>query len=140
LIVLVCGGRVGRNLSRVRVWAVMEEWARQHLGEELTVVAGGARYVDTWAVEWAWHRGHKVIEVKIDSEIDGHLSDAPFRRNERMHRETRPDVCLGFPGGGGTNHMMKFSHDAGTPVVDVEIEEDGAFRLIWWPAKTKEKR
>jgi hypothetical protein len=133
---IVCGGRVGRNLTRARTWAVLDSMALNWPDEEITVVHGGAAFVDRWAGAWARHHGHHEVEVRVDGELDGYKQDAPKNRNRRI-REEAPgaDCCLGFPGGGGTNDMLEISHNAGIPVADVEIDYDGNFQVKWWPQK-----
>lgn len=133
--VLVAGGRVGRNLSKVRVWTVLDAWAAPWIEEGIVVFTGGAKWVDTWALDWARARGHTYTSVPIDEEEDGYRADAPFNRNRRLYRTATPDCCLGFPGGGGTLDMMDICHRAGVPVGDVEIAENGEWEIKWWPQK-----
>jgi hypothetical protein len=135
MIVIVCGGRVGRNLSKRRVYEVLDRWAAAWISEGIKVVTGGAKWVDTWAVDWAKDRGHDWQVFAIDGELDGYKFNAPFNRNRRMNREAVPDCCLGFPGGGGTNDMMDICHASGVPVGDIEINDNGTWEIKWWPQK-----
>lgn len=131
---LVAGGRSGRNLSKKRVWKVLDHLARD-LPTPLLVVHGRAIWTDTWAGEWGYERGHKVQPVPIDDEIDGFKEDAPFNRNARMLADFPPDLCVGFPGGGGTLDMMTRAQNAGVAVADVALANDDTFEVKWWPLK-----
>lgn len=133
---IVCGGRVGRNLTKRRVWAVLDKLAIGEKGERIKLVHGGAVWVDTWAGEWARHHDQEEIVVAIDDELDGMHVHAPRNRNRRMLDKYRTaDLCVGFPGGPGTLDMMTLCHGAGIPVGDVEIERDGNWEIKWWPQK-----
>ncbi len=136
-VILVCGGRVGRNLSKSRVFAVMDHIASFHKGENIVVVHGGAVWVDTWSGQWAKARGHIECVVAIDDAKDGSATSAPFHRNQRMLDEN-PGIamCLGFPGGGGTFDMMTRAHKKNIPVADVTIEHDGSYEIKWWKETT----
>lgn len=132
---IVCGGRVGRNLTKRRVYEVLSHLAEQWEGE-ITVVHGAAAWVDTWAGHWAVDHGHRERPVAISGLKDGYKPDAPKNRNRRMLEENLDaDLCLGFPGGGGTFDMMDICHAAGIPVGDVEINDDGTWEIKWWPTK-----
>jgi len=134
---IVCGGRVGRHLSRRRVQEVLDHLA-ESLGSQdaLTVIHGQAPWVDQWAGRCARDRGHFEDAIPIDDEIDGISFHAPKRRNVRMYEKHQDaECCIGFPGGGGTNHMMDVCHEAGIPVGDVEIDKDGTWEIKWWPQK-----
>jgi len=133
--VIVCGGRVGRNLSRDVVFAALDILAKESFPTPFRIVQGAAKKVDTWAGQWALQRGHKMQPVPIDPRFDGDHSNSPFNRNARMQRDFPASVCVGFPGGGGTLNMMTICHDAGVPVADVEIAFDGTVEIKWWPPK-----
>ena len=133
---IVCGGRVGRGLTKNLVWSVLDTLAERCPENRITVVHGGAVWVDTWAGEWAKARGHLECRVEINGELDGYRERAPMNRNRRMLQENiEADRCLGFPGGGGTNDMMEICHKAGIPVGDIEVESNGDWELKWWPQK-----
>jgi hypothetical protein len=133
--VIICGGRVGRNLSKRRVYSVLDECVKTWTAP-IQLVHGNAAWVDTWGGQWARESGYREIAVPISGQKDGHRPDAPFRRNARMLAEhLDADVCLGFPGGGGTFDMMERCHDAGIPVGDVEFNDDGTWEIKWWPKK-----
>lgn len=133
--IIVCGGRVGRGLSKALVYQVLDLLAAEQFPQPFRIVQGRAAMVDTWAGEWALDRGHKMQPVPVDPRLDGAKEDAPFNRNARMQRDFPASVCVGFPGGGGTLNMMTICHDAGVPVADVEIAFDGTVEIKWWPKK-----
>lgn len=132
--VIVAGGRVGRGLTEARVWAVLDELSRA-FPTPFRIVHGAAKMTDTWAGTWGYARGHKVQPIPVDSRLDGYADDAPFNRNARMQRDFPAAVCVGFPGGGGTLNMMTICHDAGVPVADVDLYDDGTWEVKWWPTK-----
>lgn len=132
--IIVCGGRVGRNLTRNRVWAVLDH-LRPNWPLPFRVVHGNADWTDKWAGAWGYARGVPVQPVPIDERFDGDLDDAPFNRNQRMADHFPPYACVGLPGGGGTLNMMTICHDLGCPVADVDLNPDGTFRIHWWPQK-----
>jgi len=132
--IIVCGGRVGRGLSKTLVFQVLDI-LEPELPAPFRIVQGTAAMVDTWAGEWALSRRHKMQPVPIDPRLDGHKDDAPFQRNARMQRDFPASACIGFPGGGGTLNMMDICHEAGVPVADVEIAFDGTVEVKWWPTK-----
>lgn len=135
---IVCGGRVGRNLTKRRVFEVLDYLASdaKDAVSRVEIVHGSAAWVDTWAGQWAKARGHLESPVPIDDDLDGMHVHGPRNRNRRMlNKHPNAAFCLGFPGGGGTNDMMTLCHAAGMPVADVEIERDGTWEIKWWPQK-----
>ncbi|AFU88062.1 GTP-binding domain [Caulobacter phage CcrColossus] len=132
-VVIVAGGRVGRNLTKGRVWRILDERSKDWV-KPITIVHGDAVYTDQWAGQWAVFRGHREKRVPIRGDLDGYREKAPFNRNQRMFDEQAVvDECLGFPGGNGTLNMMDICHKAGVPVGDIEIEADGEYTIKWWP-------
>lgn len=132
--IIVCGGRVGRNLTKQRVYRVLDSLTH-NWPDPFRIVQGGAKFADTWSGQWALDRGHAMQPVPIHSVFDGDDLDAPYNRNARMARDFPPHACVGFPGGNGTLHMMTICHDLGVPVADVEINHDGTWEIKWWPQK-----
>lgn len=131
--IIVCGGRVGRNLSKARVYRVLDHLA-PNWPEGFRIVQGRAAWVDRWAGAWALDRGHPMQPVPIDERLDDG-PNAPMLRNRRMARDFPPYACVGLPGGGGTLDMMTICHDLGCPVADVDLHPDGTFDIHWWPPK-----
>ena len=86
-----------------------------------TVVSGGARGVDTWAVEGARARGLLVKEFLPDLPSNGSLrwehTQAYYARNRQIAEYS--DVIYAFVAPdrkGGTENTIKHANDIGTPV------------------------
>lgn len=141
---IVCGGRngsVARGLTKTRVWKVLDDMyanlliAHTESDVVLTIVHGNAKWTDSWAGEWARMRGHGEIACPIDDDIDGVEWSCGRNRNKRMYAEHKDaERLIGFPGGGGTNHMMGYCQDRGIPVAEVELLPN-TYRVRWWPQK-----
>jgi len=103
--VLVCGGREYSN--REALFKAMDglDWEICFL----TVIHGACRGADTLAGEWAEHRERAVEDYPILAGEGG------YARNERMLRESKPDLVVHFPGGNGTRHMVRIAGEAGVP-------------------------
>lgn len=88
---------------------------------KLTVIHGGADGVDASANQWAdaTHTDKLVFPIaKEDWDRVGGI--AGNLRNTQMLQEGKPDVCVAFPGGGGTADMVKKTRAAGLRVVEVK--------------------
>lgn len=79
------------------------------------VVAGGARGVDTIAVEWAALMDIPFIVYEAQWSTLGRKA-GPLRNIEMLEKE-RPDLVMAFPGGVGTSHMVDISHRAKVEVI-----------------------
>lgn len=122
--VLVCGGRKYSN--RERLFKAMDE-----LDWEiciLTIIHGDADGADTLAGEWGAARERRVKTYPIAAGEGG------FARNERMLKESRPDLVVHFPGGNGTRHMVRIAEEAGVRthggLAGPLVEEDREPRLL----------
>lgn len=73
---------------------------------------------DALAGRWATERG--VQQVKVPANWTGKDNAAGMIRNQLMLDLFDIDMCIGFPGGIGTNKMMYMAHKAGIKVIDVE--------------------
>lgn len=136
--VLVCGGRKG--VPTKKVFVILDVVERILRSERIAIAEGCAAGVDQAAGAWADHKEHEHWKFPIDNEIDGgDPMTAPKRRNQRMLNIFRPDICIGFPGGGGTNDMMDRCQKAGVPVWDVDIEGDG-FVIYQWQRQDRPVR
>ncbi len=99
--VLVCGGR--DYLGDVTCLGEL----RQLFTIDL-LIAGGAKGADKRAADWARARGIHVAEVQALWDFYGKA--AGFKRNSAM-RILGPDYCVAFPGGKGTEMMVKLCED-----------------------------
>ena len=130
-VVCVCGGRVGVRFDMVP--RVLER-VRARFAGDIEIIEGDAVGYDRAAGVWAHREGVTHSKFPVNNDIDGEDLGAPKRRNVRMLRDGRPDVCLGFPGFRGTLHMMDICHAAGVLCLDVEFDGD-EFLIYDWPKK-----
>ncbi|AXQ69802.1 hypothetical protein HOU03_gp465 [Caulobacter phage CcrSC] len=99
---------------------------------QITMISGRAKGTDQFGEDWARDRGAGLIRVPIDDAYDGHNPyTAPKNRNQRMV-DLKPQLCVGFPGHGGTNDMLDRCHKAGMTVWEVEFK-GGDFEVWQWP-------
>lgn len=109
--VLVTGGR--DYADRARVFAELDAIARV-FGISL-LIHGGAKGADALAEKWASVRGVDTEGCKADWERHG-AAAGPIR-NSAMLRDHKPDMVLAFPGGKGTEDMMRKTLKAGLPLI-----------------------
>lgn len=117
--VVVCGGRdfadrnaVARALMPYRPAKVTED-------SEHILILGGAPGADSLAEEWADVWGVRKRVYPADWNAHGRAA-GPIR-NQRMLEEGRPDLVLAFPGGRGTEDMIRRAEAAGVKVVRVGV-------------------
>lgn len=143
--VLVCGGRDFADLhSRKRTdpdWDQKEkeykfvhsylnkfciEYSEEYvpndnwLPTDITVIAGAAKGVDTAAIDFAIVNYCPFKEYPADWDKYGR-SAGPIR-NKQMLDFGKPDLVIAFPGGKGTEMMIKLAKDKGVPVIEVKYE------------------
>lgn len=108
--IIVCGGRDYSNQ------AFLEEWLDRlnQSGQVSAVIHGGASGADTRAGVWAKKRGVPVRVFPADWKAHGKAAGP--RRNARMLEE-RPDAVVAFPGGRGTDDMVRQATRAGVRVL-----------------------
>jgi hypothetical protein len=95
--VLVCGGRDYNEIEDINTALNMLPTTPS------IIIQGGAKGADNWAAVWAMHKGVHVAEVKALWEYYG--KSAGFKRNSAMLL-LKPDYCVAFPGGRGTQSMV----------------------------------
>jgi len=106
--VLVCGGRYYDGWSSVHKTLIQIK--------PTVVIQGGAPGADRLAAKWAdinavplvtypalWHQGKK---------------GGPMR-NSFMLKDSRPDLVIAFPGGDGTDDMVRKAESAGVKILRV---------------------
>ena len=99
--ILVCGGR--DYDSEIALSKVLD---RLNDSENITeLIHGGARGADTLAGQWARDRDIPVTVFHADWKRHGKA--AGVIRNQEMLVDGDPDIVLAFPGGRGTEHMVK---------------------------------
>lgn len=109
MILLVCGGRKFFNQSFID----------QKLNEfnPECIIQGGAPGADAAARFWAKRQGKPCIT--IDANWDYYGKPAGPIRNGWMLKYIKIDKVLAFPGGDGTDNMIKQAKAAGIPVEEV---------------------
>ncbi|CAO99346.1 DUF2493 domain-containing protein (plasmid) [Azospirillum brasilense] len=117
--VLVCGGRDYQDHKRV-----FAELDQIHAEREISVVIHGACIqrgmlsgADRWAEAWAIAREVPYWGFPARWNIDGGGKAGPMR-NARMLEKAKPHIVVGFPGGRGTNGMLRMAREAGVMVID----------------------
>lgn len=102
MIVLVCGGRDYNGdvscLSQLPM---------------TMLVHGGARGADTLADQWA--KSNNIHRARVDALWDTRGKAAGMDRNAAMLL-LRPDYCVAFPGGRGTEGMVSLCLSRNIPV------------------------
>lgn len=111
--ILVCGGR--DFAWKEILYRILDDFA----ADCLCVIEGGATGADTLAGGWAVSRG-KQLEV-YPADWDRYGRSAGPRRNQQMLDEGKPDVVIAFPGGRGTEGMIKLARKAGVRVIEVKM-------------------
>lgn len=106
--VLVCGGRDYSDLARFN--AVMGRLDPQ----PTRIVHGGARGADAMAAAWARGMGIQHQAYPADWKAYG-VKAGPIRNGQMLELE-KPDLVLAFPGGRGTDDMMRKAHAANVTV------------------------
>ena len=111
--ILVCGGRDYKDHRRV--FEILDK-ALKAFGE-VHIIEGGADGADTCARMWAESRGITYSEYPADWKKLG--KRAGYVWNVQMLNEGKPDLVVAFPGGPGTEMMMKLAKAAMKPVREI---------------------
>jgi hypothetical protein len=113
--ILICGGRDYQRDDRI-------EEVINKLNQYDCIIQGGGTGADSWAKFYAEKRGLCVIEVKANWAKYGNAA-GPIR-NKWMLDYCNPDKVIAFPGGKGTENMIKLAKDMRFgPYEGIEIEE-----------------
>jgi ABC-type Fe3+-hydroxamate transport system substrate-binding protein len=106
--VLVCGGRDFKD--QVSVWETLLEL------HPSVVITGGAEGADRLAYDWAY----PVVPTEVyKADWKKHGPSAGPLRNQKMLEEGKPDVIVAFPGGRGTEDMVRRAEKAGVKIMRV---------------------
>lgn len=107
--VLVCGGRsYGKRLT---MYAELDKL----LADIEVLIHGAAPGADTVADQWAESRG--VPRQPFPAKWKELGKRAGPVRNAQMLADGKPDVVIAFPGGDGTDDMVKKARAAGVRVI-----------------------
>jgi hypothetical protein len=116
--VLVCGGRDFAN--RALVFSILDAM-RSASAVPLVIIHGAARGADSLGAAWAQARDVQAEAYPADWHPNGGPLDraAGLKRNQTMLDAGKPDLCVAFPGGNGTAHMVRLCRAAGVLVHEV---------------------
>lgn len=128
--VLACGGR--DYTDREHVFAVLDMVAQT--GRVEVLIHGAARGADSLASLWALSRG--VPEEAYPANWAAYPRLAGPIRNRTMLFEGKPDLVVAFPGGRGTEHMVRISRQAGVDVLEAKRSISPEFRRDFGPTGT----
>jgi YspA, cpYpsA-related SLOG family len=118
--IIVCGGRAFDNVAHAN--AVLN---RLHFAVPIGAVhVGSQRGADGYAIDWAHLEG--ACESPGERTITYEIHEAAWhefgrsagpRRNSAMLAKAQPDFVVAFPGGRGTDDMVRKALDAGLSVL-----------------------
>lgn len=100
--VLVCGGRDFNVMHYI--FAVLNNLHSQH--QIVSIVHGCATGADKWASLWA--RINNIKEERFPANWQTYGKRAGPMRNLQMI-QTKPDLVVAFPGGRGTENLIKIA-------------------------------
>lgn len=118
--VLVCGGR--NYYDRQFLYEKLDTIHRQ--AGIACVIEGDATGADRLAGNWAskW----KVDNEKFPADWRALGKSAGMVRNKKMLVEGKPDIVAAFPGGKGTDNMVRLAKEAGVTVLDYRREGEAS--------------
>lgn len=112
--VLVCGGRDYPH--RTHVMNVLDD-VREACGVAV-VIHGGAPGADAHAAAWAQARGVPSLTFAVTPAAwEAQGAKAGPLRNRRMLDEGQPTLVIAFPGGRGTDDMVRQASRRNVPIV-----------------------
>lgn len=121
---IICGGRdftdflyLFKALDQIhkkRIITHVTEGGQRTRDYHTREIIGGADY---WAMRWAKRNEIPFTTMKADWNKYG-LS-AGYIRNTQMLKEGKPDIVIAFPGGKGTDMMMKIARAANVEVIQI---------------------
>ena len=115
---LVCGGRNYRDKNRL--FKVLDKH------DPDIIIHGCARGADRLAGKWARTRNKK--EIRFPADWQRYRKAAGPIRNKEMLMQGKPDIVIAFPGGKGTEHMIRLSIKNNVKVIRVS-GKDGSSNL-----------
>lgn len=117
---LVTGGRGYEDADHVRA-ALDRIHAVTPIG---VLIHGDAQGADKLAKRWARLRGVPQLPFKVTPSMwEEQGLSAGSRRNGQMLEVGKPDLVVAFPGGIGTENMIKQAGKAGVPVREEDPDE-----------------
>lgn len=117
--ILICGGRDWKDYDTLSA-TLDEVHSQRHF---TSVIHGNALGADYLGGVWARH--NKIPVLAYPAEWNKFGTKAGPVRNQRMIDEGHPDLCIAFPGGIGTNDMVRRCKKSG---IEVYIAGDYFFK------------
>lgn len=120
--VLVCGGR---NYSdRTRAYAELDRVCFADGNKDVMLIIGGANGADKLAADWffarlSMNRDYLMHVQTFPADWKKYGKAAGPIRNQQMIDEAKPELVVAFPGGRGTEDMVRRARAAAIPVVSV---------------------
>lgn len=125
--VIVCGDRKYSRAMMVNAWL---DGLYATYGDELKIIAGGAKGVDQLAEDWVkakWHHQSPRHYWRVDADWAKLGAYAGHARNKVMLNEGQPDLVLAFKDDfnwnldkGGTENMVKIAKEADVPTFVIQ--------------------
>ena len=127
---LVCGGRAySQKDAYILVRDALDKICEHHNWKTpptvegnylyaVKVVSGGAKGIDTAAIDWAIVNWCNFVEFTARWEQHGRAAGAI--RNQQMLDEAKPDYVVAFPGGKGTADMVRRAQKVNVPIIKVD--------------------
>ena len=112
--VLVCGGR------KFNGWTAMQR-ALDRISPDI-IIHGAAGGADSMAGRYAQENNIPCRDFPAEWRRYGR--SAGYRRNQQMLDEGKPDLVVAFPGGPGTQNMVKISRQQGFEVNIIDHRGD----------------
>ena len=109
--VIVCGGRNFSDQQKIN--KILAEYIHPYS----MIIHGGASGADSLAEKWAKKNGVHTAIVNARWENFGHKA-GPMRNRKML--SLNPDLCIAFPGGKGTKHMVSLCKDLEIEVIEVD--------------------
>lgn len=78
---------------------------------DIFILQGGARGADRFAKNWCKLNGVPCAQVDAQWDFYGNGRAGPVRNHWML--KLCPDICIHFPGGSGTRHMVNAAQRAG---------------------------
>ena len=114
---IICGGR--NFLAKDIFTSAMSDLIRLR-GVPAKIIQGGANGADSMAREWAQKKAVDCCTVFADWEKHGKAA-GPIRNQEMLDRH-KPTLIVAFPGGRGTDDMIRRGRKSGIDVAEIKLK------------------
>ena len=121
--VLVCGGRDFNDYDLLSSWMIELFVKALLVPEDVTIISGHARGADKLGERFANDNNCELLVFPADWNKFG--KGAGHIRNQQMIDEGKPDLVVAFPGGNGTQDMIRRAVKARVRTVSIHKYGDG---------------